>query len=85
MPTIERSCTVIEAKAMRITVAAPMPQRIAFRRCSAGSPAAAMPTTMALSPASTTSMNRTCASATSQSGIVASPSEAAPRQLVEQR
>jgi hypothetical protein len=57
------------AKAIRITVAAPMPSRMAVRRWSGGSPAAAMPTTMALSPASTMSMNNTCASGIIQSGI----------------
>ena len=35
-------CTVIEAKAMRITVAAMMPQKIAFLRWSAGSDAVQM-------------------------------------------
>ena len=59
MPTIDSSCTVIDAKAMRMTVAAMMPQKIAFVRWSAGRPAAAMPTTMALSPARTMSMNST--------------------------
>ena len=39
-----------------------MPMMIALRFCAAGRPATAMPTTTALSPASTMSMNRTCAS-----------------------
>ena len=70
MPTIASSWAVTAAKPMRMTVAAMMPQKIALRRWSAGSPAAAMPTTMALSPARTMSMNSTWVSGTSQSGMV---------------
>src|SRR5260370_1314278 len=44
------------ASATRSTVAAAMPMTITLCRCCAGRPAAAMPTTMALPPASTTSM-----------------------------
>jgi hypothetical protein len=44
---------------MRSTVAMTMPIRIARRRSQAASPAAAMPTTMALSPARERSMTTT--------------------------
>jgi hypothetical protein len=40
--------------------AAAIPQKITFRRFCAATPAAAMPTTMALSPARTISMKTTC-------------------------
>ena len=69
MPTIASSCAVMAAKPIRMMVAAMMPQKIALRRWSGGRPAAAMPTTMALSPARTMSMNSTWASGTSQSGM----------------
>jgi hypothetical protein len=45
-----RSCVVISAKPIRMTVAAMMPTMIALARCSLGRPAAARPMTMALSP-----------------------------------
>ena len=53
------SQVVMLAKMMRRTVAAMMPTRIARLRCSRGSPDAARPITMALSPASTRSMKMT--------------------------
>jgi len=59
------------AKAMRSTAAAAMPIRMARLRCRAGSPAAAMPTTMALSPASATSMATTCNRAVMDSQFMA--------------
>ena len=62
---IASSWVVISAKKMRSTMAAPMPQKITLRRWSTGTPAAAMPTTMALSPASTRSIAMTCPSAAS--------------------
>ena len=55
-----RSCVVVSAKTMRSAVAAAMPIRIALLRCSLGSPDAASPMTMALSPASTRSIMMTC-------------------------
>src|SRR4051794_20480330 len=55
-----RSWVVISAKKMRRAMAAPMPQKMTLRRCSSGTVAAAMPTTMALSPARTRSMAMTC-------------------------
>ena len=58
-PTMARSQVVMPAKRMRSTVAATMPTRIALFRCSRGSPAAARPMTMALSPASTRSIMMT--------------------------
>ena len=48
---------------MRSTVAAAMPAAMTRRRRAAGSPAAAIPTTIALSPASTMSMMTTDRSA----------------------
>ncbi len=60
---MESNHCVISAKMMRSTVAAPMPTRIALRRWSAGKPAAAMPMTMALSPARTRSIAMTWRSA----------------------
>ena len=64
-PMMARSLVVKTAKTMRSIAAAPMPRMIAFRRTSGGNPAAAMPTTMALSPASTRSMTMTVESAVS--------------------
>ncbi len=64
-PMTLRSSAVKTAKMMRSTAAAAMPKMIAFLRSSIGSPAAAMPTTTALSPASTRSMTMTVASAVS--------------------
>src|SRR5262249_2213136 len=58
-PTSLRSCVVIPANTMRSAVAAPIPMRIAFVRCSCGKPAAAKPMTMALSPARTRSIMMT--------------------------
>src|SRR5215216_543344 len=57
------SWTVTEAKPMRRSVAANMPIRIALLRCPSGSPAAASPITIALSPASTRSIMMTWKSA----------------------
>ena len=51
--------------AMRSTTAPPTPQKITLRAGAASTRAAAMPTTTALSPASTRSMMMTCASAMS--------------------
>ena len=51
--------------AMRSRVAKPMPTRIARDFCLGASPATAMPTTMALSPASTRSISMTWTKATS--------------------
>jgi hypothetical protein len=53
------SCVVSAANTMRRTVAARMPIRIALLRCSFGSPAAARPMTIALSPARTKSIMMT--------------------------
>ena len=50
------------AKPIRMTVAAAMPIMIAFRRMSFGRPAAAIPTTIALSPARATSIAMTWSS-----------------------
>ena len=50
------SCTVTAAKAMRSTTAPAMPQKMTLARISGATREAARPTTMALSPASTTSM-----------------------------
>jgi hypothetical protein len=50
------SCVVTAAKRMRSTTAAVMPQKITLLRTSAETREAARPTTMALSPASTTSI-----------------------------
>src|SRR5215831_3333943 len=58
-PTISSSSTAMLAKAIRNTVAATMPTKIARERCSAGRPAAARPITIALSPASTKSIMMT--------------------------
>src|SRR5262245_47826337 len=59
-PTSLSSWVVTPAKAMRRAVAARMPSRIALLRFCGGSPAAARPMTMALSPASTRSIRTTC-------------------------
>ena len=56
---IASNWVVISAKKMRSTMAAPMPQKMTLRRFSKGTPAAAMPTTMALSPARTRSIAMT--------------------------
>lgn len=57
MPITDRKISsATKANRMRSTVAAAMPAAMTRRRCATGSPAAAMPTTMALSPASTMSM-----------------------------
>src|SRR5262249_42096879 len=58
-PTISSSSTAMLAKAIRNTVAATMPTRIARERCLVGRPAAARPITTALSPASTKSIMMT--------------------------
>jgi hypothetical protein len=47
---------VAKAKMMRNSVAAAMPSMMALARCSRGNPDAAMPTTTALSPARTRSI-----------------------------
>src|SRR5690242_333893 len=57
-PTICSSWVTSKAKAMRSTSAASTPIMMTLRRCAAGSPAASAPTTIALSPARTMSMNR---------------------------
>ncbi|MCY1312279.1 hypothetical protein D9M70_626890 [compost metagenome] len=57
------------ASAMRSTVAAMMPTRMTFLRCSVGSPAAARPMTTALSPARTRSMTMTCRSAAKPAAV----------------
>ena len=62
-PTIWRSCTVTAANPTRIRVAATMPSAMTRARSFAGSPAATMPTTIALSPASTRSTMMTCSRA----------------------
>ena len=56
---------VTPAKAMRRTTAPAMPQKITRARISGATLEAASPTTIALSPASTTSMTMTWASAIS--------------------
>ena len=71
-PTIASSHVVMLAKTMRSTVAAMMPTRIALLRCSRGSPDAARPMTMALSPASTRSMKMTWKKALRASGEMSS-------------
>src|SRR6185437_11927698 len=62
-PITSRSRIARNAKPIRSTVATATPPAIARLRRSAGSPAAAMPITIALSPASTMSMMTTDASA----------------------
>src|SRR5690348_7677919 len=57
-PTTWSSSLTRRAKAIRNTKAASTPMKMTFLRCSAGSPAASAPTTIALSPARTMSMNR---------------------------
>ena len=64
-PMISSRCIVTPANRMRSTVAAAMPARMTRWRCRAGSPAAAIPTTIALSPASTISIMTTDISALS--------------------
>jgi len=64
-PITPSSLVAKKANMMRSAAAAPMPMMIALRRMSGGRPAAAMPTTMALSPASTRSIRTTVASAIS--------------------
>ena len=60
---IASSCTAISANAIRHSIASTMPIAITRRCCSRGSPLAAMPTTTALSPASTRSITTTEAKA----------------------
>ena len=62
---IASSCTATSANRMRATSAKPAPSRITLRCCAAGRPAAAVPTTTALSPASTMSIRTTLTSAVS--------------------
>ena len=58
-PTTCNNWVVAAANVMRRTVAAMIPTRTAFVRCSSGNPAAAKPMTMALSPAKTKSIMMT--------------------------
>src|SRR5687768_16422878 len=64
------NCVTRSAKMMRRTRAAMTPRMMTLRRCSAGSPAASAPTTMALSPASTRSIISTCRNAEKAAGSV---------------
>ena len=62
---IASSCTATSANSMRATSARPAPSMITLRCCAGGSPAAAVPTTTALSPARTMSISTTLTSAVS--------------------
>ena len=64
-PTIDISLVATSANMMRRTTAPPMPHRMTFLRIDGCTAAAAMPTTMALSPERTTLMKMTLASAIS--------------------
>src|SRR3984893_2832239 len=67
-PTSFRSCVVIPANITSKAVAPAIPNKIALVRCCSGNPAAAMPTTMALSPARARSIITTWKSAAMASG-----------------
>ena len=63
-PTMVSNCVATAANRMRSTTAPATPQKITLARIAGCTRDAAMPTTMALSPASTKSMTMICERAT---------------------